>query len=387
MSTIMSIAIDPPILLKPSMRIGEVLPKLSELKIRAAPVVNDDGVLIGILSYKTVLTKGVGRDTKVSTVMDPPYAIESSESIDRTIALMVSWKARDVSIVDRIGKVVGYISRAIILKYLLDHHLIPNENVENIMSSPAVVIHEQESIARARWLMLKNAFSRLPVVNEFNRIVGVITLSDIVERLYRIKLSRRKGYEWVESEESFLAASVSDFMSSPPITTHVGSSIVSALELMLSKGVSGLPVVTEDGHVVGVLSGIDILRRYVEKFAVIHPVEASISKVIGEDEVTKAHVERIVNSYLASFSRYLNVIDFKLSIKELKKSGEVVSKDVRRGFQVSTKIVTDVGSFTAKTVCWDLPTCVREALSILERRIRKQIEKRTIFRSSYRRSE
>ncbi|MEM3980096.1 MAG: CBS domain-containing protein, partial [Ignisphaera sp.] len=173
MSTIRDISIDPPIILRSSMKIGEILQKLSELRIREAPVVNDSNELIGILSYRTILSKGVGRDTKVSTVMDPPYALNIGDSIDRAITRIVQWKARDIPVVDNFGKVVGYVNRMMMLKYLLNHNLVPNEKVENIMSSPAISIQEWESIARARWLMVKNSISRLPVVDRYERVVGV----------------------------------------------------------------------------------------------------------------------------------------------------------------------------------------------------------------------
>lgn len=387
MSTIASIAVEPPILLRPSMRIGEVLSKLGELRIREAPVIDDDGLLIGILSYRAILSKGVGRDTRVSTVMDPPYAINANESIDKAVASIVSWKARDIPIVDSSSRVVGYINRAMVLRHLYSKGLIPSESVDKVMTSPAITIQEWESIARARWLMLRNAFSRLPVVDRHDKAVGVITLSDIVERLYRIKLSRRRGYEWIESEESFLAAPVSDFMSSPPIAIASGSAIVDAVELMLSKNISGLPVVTGDNQVVGVLSSLDILRRYVEGFAVVYPIEAKISRAVKTYEQVRPSIERIVNSYLASFSKYVNILDFKISVKEPRKAEETETKETRRRFEVATKIVTDIGSFTAKTVCWDLPTCVREAMNILEKRLRKQIEKRLTKRSGHRKTE
>ncbi|MEM1525930.1 MAG: CBS domain-containing protein [Ignisphaera sp.] len=387
MSGVGDIAIEPPIILRSSMRIGEILPKLSELRIREAPVVNDSNELIGILSYRAILSKGVGRDTKVLTIMDPPYALNISDSIDRAIAQIVQWKARDIPVIDSFSKVVGYINRVMVLRYLLDHNLVPSEKVENVMSSPAITIQEWESIARARWLMVKNGFSRLPVVDRYERVVGVITLSDIVERLYRIKLSRRKGYEWIESEESFLAAPVSDFMTSPPITIPSSVTIIDALKLMLGRNIAGLPVVAGDDRPIGVLSGLDVLRRYIEASISVQPIEAKISTVAEIDEFTRSAIERIVNSYLAGFIRYINVLDFKLSVKEIGKPEESKNKDVRRGFEVSARITTDIGGFAAKSLCWDLPTCVREVMGILERRIRKQIEKRVVSKPGYKKSE
>ncbi|MEM4506799.1 MAG: CBS domain-containing protein [Ignisphaera sp.] len=387
MSTIIDIAIDPPVLLKPLMKIGEILSIMSEHRIRVAPVVDDRNVLVGVLSYRAILMKGVGRETKVATVMDPPYSIKMNESIDKAIAVIASWRARDVPIVDEDNVVVGHVNLHIILKYLYEKNLVPRETVDKVMSSPAVTIQEWESIARARWLMLKNTFSRLPVVNRFEKITGVISLSDIVERLYRIKLSRRKGYEWIESEESFLAAPVSDFMSSPPITIIANSSLSNAVKLLIDNRITGIPVITEDNNVLGVLSGIDILKKYVEKSATIYPIEASISKAVEDDEIAKVHVERIVNSYLADISRYLNVIDFKLAVKPLKKSDTMMNKDIRRMYEVSARIVTNIGDSVARSACWDLPTCVREVMEILSRRLRKRIEKGMQRREHYRKYE
>ncbi|MEM1844063.1 MAG: CBS domain-containing protein [Ignisphaera sp.] len=387
MSTIIDIAIDPPVLLKPLMKIGEILSIMSEHRIRVAPVVDDRNVLVGVLSYRAILMKGVGRETKVATVMDPPYSIKMNESIDKAIAVIASWRARDVPIVDEDNVVVGHVNLHIILKYLYEKNLVPRETVDKVMSSPAVTIQEWESIARARWLMLKNTFSRLPVVNRFEKITGVISLSDIVERLYRIKLSRRKGYEWIESEESFLAAPVSDFMSSPPITIIANSSLSNAVKLLIDNRITGIPVITEDNNVLGVLSGIDILKKYVEKSATIYPIEASISKAVEDDEIAKVHVERIVNSYLADISRYLNVIDFKLAVKPLKKSDTMMNKDIRRMYEVSARIVTNMGDSVARSACWDLPTCVREVMEILSRRLRKRIEKGMQRREHYRKYE
>jgi CBS domain-containing protein/ribosome-associated translation inhibitor RaiA len=386
MSLVSEIVIEPPILLKPSMRIGEVIPRMSELKIREAPVVDDNEVLVGVLSYRAILSKGVGRDTKVSTAMDPPYALKEDNSIDEAIARIVQWKARDIPIIDDSEKVVGYINRVMLLKYLVDKGIIPNDIVDNVMHSPAITIQEWESIARARWAMLRNGISRLPVVDRYERVVGVITLSDIVERLFRIKLSRRKGYEWIQSEESFLAAPVSDFMSTPAVTVPLGIKLIEAAKTMLDKGVAGAPVVTGDERVVGVLSGIDVLKKYLETSVALQPLEAKISTVGEIDEITRVSVERIINNYLSSFTKYVNVIDFKLAVKELGKSEESRGKDVRRGFEVSARIVTDEGSFAAKSMCWDLPTCVREVMNIIEKRIRKHIEKKTVAKPGHKRT-
>ncbi|MEL9940426.1 MAG: CBS domain-containing protein [Ignisphaera sp.] len=370
MPIVRELSVEPPVILKPTMRIGEVLPKMKEHRIVVAPVVNDDNVLIGVLSYRNILMRGVGRDTKVQTVMEPPYSLNENVDFDRAVMAFVNWRAREIPVTNANEVVVGVVSRNIILDYMLRNGLVPSATVDSAMSKPAITIEESESIARARWLMLKSGISRLVVVDKTGRVAGVITLSDIVERLYTIRLSKRKGYEWIQSEESFLAAPVADYMTSPPITIPSGSSLVKAINILLENRISGAPVVTADDKPLGVFSGLDALKLYLDQLKISMPIEAKISQVVKED-FTRLQIEKLVNSYLSKFSRYVNVIDFKLAVKEETKT----DKEGRRRYNVRVRVVTDSGALTSQSVCWDLSTCVREALEIIEKRLRKQVEK------------
>ncbi len=370
MSTAIDLAIEPPIILRPTMRIGEVLPKMKEHRVVTAPVVDDRNVLIGILSYRNILMRGVGRDTKVQTVMEPPFSINENTEFNRVVAAFVSWRAREIPVTNTHNVVTGLISRNNLLAYMNKNGLFPASPVDSAMSKPAITIEESESIARARWLMLKSGISRLVVIDKSGRISGVITLSDIVERLYTIRLSRRRGYEWIQSEESFLAAPVADYMTSPAITISTGSSIDKAVNILLENRISGAPVASADDKPLGVFSGLDALKLYLDQLKVLTPVEAKIADVAKED-VTKLQIEKLVNNYLSKFSRYINVIDFKMSVREETKT----DKEGRRRYNVRVKMVTNIGALTSQSVCWDLPTCVREALEIIEKRLRKQIEK------------
>jgi len=374
-ATALDLAMEPPLLLKPDMRIGEVLSKMKSLRVINAPVVDDSNVLLGVLSYKTILLKGAGRDTKVRSVMDPPYSLNRGLSFDSIVAAFVNWRLREIPVTDENDVVVGFLSRLIILDYMSRNALLPRVAVDDVMSRPPVTIEESESIARARWLMLRNGITRLVVVDRYGRVSGVITLSDIIERLYMIRLTRRKGYRWVESEESFLAAPVSEYMTSPPIVIASGTPLEKAVEVLLDNRISGAPVVDSNERSLGVLSGFDVLKAYATQLKLVQPVQAKVSEVL-RDEVSKLQIERLVNNYISKFSRYVNVIDFKMSVKEETKAG----KEGRKRYLVMTKIVTDAGSINSQSVCWDLPTCVREALETIEKRLRKEIEKSTYIK-------
>jgi len=356
---------------KPMMRVGELLGKMRELRLWLVPVVDDRDRLVGVVSYRTILMRGAGRDTKVSTIMEPPYAIKSGTRFDEALAKFVSWKARAVPVVDDRRRLLAMVTRADVLEYMLREGLVPNLRAENAMSTPPVTIYEDESIARARWLMLRSGISRLPVVDESEKLVGVISLRDIAEKLYMIRLTRRRGLEWIQSEEEFLAAPVREFMSTPPIYVARNTMLSDVVKTLLEYRISGMPVVERD-RVVGVISGLDVMRKYVESLVEVQPLEAKVSDAVGGDPLLKLQVEKLVNDYLSTFNRFVDVMDLKVAIKEETKTEK---SEGRKRYRVRIRLVTNVGSFVAEGIGWELLTALRDALMILEKRVRKKVQK------------
>jgi len=59
-----------------------------------------------------------------------------------------------------------------------------------------------------------------------------------------------------------------DIMSSPPISIHEDKTLREAIELLAEHRFSGLPVVNNEGKIVGIISDTDIIR-YSEKIKVV----------------------------------------------------------------------------------------------------------------------
>ncbi|MEV0964323.1 MULTISPECIES: CBS domain-containing protein [unclassified Streptomyces] len=54
-----------------------------------------------------------------------------------------------------------------------------------LMSSPAVTVHAEETIAEAARTMLRRGVERMPVVDEENRLVGIVTRRDLLQVFLR----------------------------------------------------------------------------------------------------------------------------------------------------------------------------------------------------------
>jgi acetoin utilization protein AcuB len=115
----------------------------------------------------------------------------------------------------------------------------------HIMTKHPETIHPDDTLAKAKEMMVVAGFRRLPVVKD-NEVVGMLTERDMRSHL---------GY--LESTKVNVA------MSAPVISVGPNSTVQEAARLMLRHKVGGLPVL-ESGKLVGMVTTIDMLRAFLE---------------------------------------------------------------------------------------------------------------------------
>jgi acetoin utilization protein AcuB len=129
----------------------------------------------------------------------------------------------------------------------------PPARVGDRMTRPAVTITPEASIAHAWRLMEERRIRHLPVVDADAHLIGIVTESDLREAL---------AAEGVGDPSAAPAALiVGDAMTWNPVATAPGVELATAVELMLSRKLSALPVV-ESNQVIGILTGHDILKTF-----------------------------------------------------------------------------------------------------------------------------
>lgn len=138
--------------------------------------------------------------------------------------------------------------------------------VKEWMTEDPITVDTTNNLSTAYHLMRMNSVRRLPVVDEMDHLVGIVTWGDIREARPKASGSLAVEPPW---EIHFLAGirSVQEFMTPNPITVTPRSSIRCAAQLMLENKIGGLPVV-EGERVVGMISETDIFRfllMYVEE--------------------------------------------------------------------------------------------------------------------------
>lgn len=146
--------------------------------------------------------------------------------------------------------------------------------VREIMSTDLVTVGLDASVRDVSRLMIDRGIGGVPVVDENGGLAGIITEEDLIMRDVRIHfptyiqlldaviyLGSVRRYE--NELRKALGATARDVMTSDPVTIEPDADVEEAATLMVEKGISRLPVVSE-GTLVGIITKRDIVRSLAE---------------------------------------------------------------------------------------------------------------------------
>jgi IMP dehydrogenase len=137
------------------------------------------------------------RKVKREETIEEVITISPEESIDYALFLMEKEGIDGLPVVEE-GELVGIITKT-------DITTREGEKVRDIMTKDVITAKETASIEEIMSLMIENNIDRVPIVNKEGKLVGIVTISDL--------LARKKYKNAVRDEEGRLrvAAAVSPF--------------------------------------------------------------------------------------------------------------------------------------------------------------------------------
>lgn len=146
--------------------------------------------------------------------------------------------------------------------------------VADLVDRHVIAAVDTHALADAVMMMDSQGLSAVPVVDCHNRVVGILTASDLVNLFHRWQhdsavfnlmsdgLRASLLQLLMESDESDLC--VRDVMTSPVVTVSENTNLVVAAQIMSDKCYHHLPVVDTNGAPVGILSTSDFVRAIAE---------------------------------------------------------------------------------------------------------------------------
>ncbi len=118
-----------------------------------------------------------------------------------------------------------------------------NEEISSIMEEDVITLHEGDSIDDVIKMMLKGNVSGFPVVNDENKVIGIVSERDFISLFANVITGK----------------TVADFMSHDVVSVRPDTRVEDAARVMILNDFRRLPIVHE-GVMIGVVTTSDIVN-------------------------------------------------------------------------------------------------------------------------------
>ncbi|MCH5671952.1 CBS domain-containing protein [Streptomyces gilvus] len=138
-----------------------------------------------------------------------------------------------------------------------------------LMVGDVVAVHRETPFKEVARLLGRHRISGLPVTDDDDRVVGVISETDLMLHQSPPRSGSVTG-GWLgrmrhgvrRAGAKSRARTAGELMSKPAVTVHADATTTEAARVMVRHGVERLPVVDEEDRLVGIVTRHDLLRVF-----------------------------------------------------------------------------------------------------------------------------
>ena len=144
--------------------------------------------------------------------------------------------------------------------------------VKQFMTKEVITVKEDDAIKKVFKAMDHEKILGVPVVNEENKPIGIVTETDLICHFTTLESPRTINLlgslvylddvnTFNESFKDHCAETVKDIMTENPLTIIETASLTDAIDLMAENHISRLPVIDEEGKLTGIITRTDIVHQ------------------------------------------------------------------------------------------------------------------------------
>ncbi|HHY55590.1 MAG TPA: CBS domain-containing protein [Chloroflexi bacterium] len=286
--------------------VAEVVTLLLERGLRSIPVVDAADRLVGIITDGDLLQRaglmtrlGIQKDLPADQVhgllaalrqssltageimTTPVISVHNDEPVRTAVTRMVKHNLKRLPVINEDGKLMGMVSRIDIFRTVAFHQggVVSGEDaprlgrtVTELMYTDAPTVGPEASLEEIVRALEASKRRRVIVVDEARHVLGIITDGDLLRRSQQKHLpgltarlrSLLVGEPAVAQVLPDAGERAVDLMTTPVITIRPDAPLTEALQLMTTHAVKRLPVVDEQGRLIGLLGRASVLRGLLE---------------------------------------------------------------------------------------------------------------------------
>ena len=148
--------------------------------------------------------------------------------------------------------------------------------LQGIMNKYPITVGKEEQLTEVAKLMVKHNLTAISVVDENNKLIGIISEGDLLYKKVRphaphyINILGANIYyggigEYDAQFKKLVATKVEEIMTTEVITAYADAEVEVTVGAMVEKHLKNLPVVDDAYHLVGMVSRHDIMKLIAEE--------------------------------------------------------------------------------------------------------------------------
>ena len=146
-----------------------------------------------------------------------------------------------------------------------------DKRAKDIMTTDVIVANKNDIIANVANLLIKEKIGGLPVVDEENKVVGIISETDIMKKESHVDSPRMLNFiqgiiflddmkKFEDEMRAIAAYKDEDLMTKDIITETENDTLDYVANVMINKSINRVPVVDENNFLKGIICRYDIIK-------------------------------------------------------------------------------------------------------------------------------
>ena len=163
----------------------------------------------------------------------------------------------------------------------------------DVMVSPVITVGKSATVREAAKTLLEKRISAVPVVDNADKVIGIVTESDL---MHRAEAGTERPYSWwlhFLTDDATIAAdyvkshaaNVQDVMTSDVVTAAPETPLDEIATLLEERRIKHVPIVDKDGNLVGIVSRANLIQAVASarpKLEVTLPNSTIRQQLLGE---------------------------------------------------------------------------------------------------------
>jgi CBS domain-containing protein len=155
-----------------------------------------------------------------------------------------------------------------------------SSTVKDVMSTHVIAVRQDAPYKDMAAMLHEQRVSAFPVLDDDNKVIGVVSEADLLTK-EAVNDSMPGALDSILRRREYARANAltaAELMTKPPVTIAPNAPVSQAARLMYSRRVKRLPVTSDDGTLIGIVSRADVLSVY-------NRPDADIEREITQDQI------------------------------------------------------------------------------------------------------